>query len=128
MKVCTKCGESKPTSDFYAYKQTNSSGFHAKCKACVQRHHRGWHHLNHSKHPESRMWAGAKERAKYKGLPFTITRADIVVPEYCPVFGFKLAVQPGARSGGDASPSLDAIIPALGYVPGNIQVISKLAN
>lgn len=28
----------------------------------------------------------------------------------------------------DSSPSLDKIIPELGYVVGNIQVISKLAN
>lgn len=34
----------------------------------------------------------------------------------------------GVRGGGDNSPTLDKIEPALGYVPGNIIVISGRAN
>lgn len=74
-----------------------------------------------------RMYRRAKSRAKEKSLPFNIVPSDIVIPEVCPVFGYPLIVH--TQSGGwNDSPSLDRIIPELGYVKGNIQVISGLAN
>jgi hypothetical protein len=69
------------------------------------------------------MLTNAKARAKHFVLPFSITREDIIVPEFCPILGHKLQVR-----GGRTAPSLDRIVPALGYVPGNIQVISHMAN
>lgn len=72
------------------------------------------------------MWRSAKCRAKKLGIPFTIKHRDIYVPSVCPVLGIPLAVSTGAQS--DNSPSLDRILPALGYVKGNIAVISRRAN
>jgi hypothetical protein len=72
------------------------------------------------------LWKHAKRRAKEKQLPFTITTEDIKVTEYCPVLGLKLI--PGEGKVHDASPTLDKIIPSLGYIPGNIIVMSKKAN
>lgn len=57
------------------------------------------------------------------GLPFSITLDDILIPEFCPVLGIRLEV-----GGGDAAPSLDRIIPELGYCPGNVVCISSKAN
>jgi hypothetical protein len=68
----------------------------------------------------------ARARAKKAGLPCTIQISDINVPEFCPILGMKLVVASGY--GLDDSPSLDRIRPELGYVPGNVQVISKRAN
>ena len=65
----------------------------------------------------------ARNRAKKYKLPFDITHEDIVVPEFCPYLGIKLV--PFSEW---SSPSLDKIIPELGYVKGNIQVISTKAN
>lgn len=65
----------------------------------------------------------AKQRAKKYGIPFDITYKDIVIPECCPYLGIKLV--PFSEW---SSPSLDKIIPELGYVKGNIQVISTKAN
>lgn len=48
-----------------------------------------------------------------------------MIPETCPVLGIPLTIG-GKRS--PSSPSLDRIDPALGYVPGNIRVISDRAN
>jgi hypothetical protein len=49
-----------------------------------------------------------------------------IAPEKCPVFG-----EPFSQNGSgfsNWSPSIDKIDPTKGYVPGNIQVISMLAN
>ncbi len=70
--------------------------------------------------------ADAKKRAKREGLPFDLTAADIVVPELCPVLGIPLVR--GDKVLGDSSPSLDRITPTLGYVRGNVAVISYRAN
>jgi hypothetical protein len=80
----------------------------------------------HRTDPRKHMWHSAKKRAQQFGLPFLISIEDIVVPEFCPALGLRLEV--GGKSGQDASPSLDRIIPELGYVPGNVAVISRLAN
>jgi hypothetical protein len=73
------------------------------------------------------MWAAARKRASDQGVPFTIAHSDISIPELCPVLGIPLSVNEGGTFH-DASPSLDKIIPSLGYVPGNIAVISWRAN
>lgn len=70
------------------------------------------------------MLQNAQKRARQGGYPCTITVDDIVIPEYCPLLGIKLhSGRPLA-----ASPSLDKIKPELGYVPGNVWVISHRAN
>jgi hypothetical protein len=78
--------------------------------------------------PKTYMFWRAKSRAKELGIPFSITVDDVVVPEFCPVFPhLRLEFQDG-RQRPDNTPTLDKIIPSLGYVPGNVQVISMRAN
>lgn len=76
--------------------------------------------------PDVGLWRLAKRRCKKSGVPFDITSKDIVVPEVCPILGIKLEF--GEMQDRDSSPSLDRIIPELGYVVGNIAVISFKAN
>lgn len=70
--------------------------------------------------------ASAKHRASRRGLPFNISREDVPVPEFCPVLGIKLEVNSGKPQYN--SPSIDRFIPELGYVKGNVTVISHRAN
>lgn len=65
----------------------------------------------------------ARTRAKKYGVIFDISADDIHIPEFCPYLGIKL--EPFSEW---SSPSLDKIDPTLGYVKGNIQVVSLLAN
>jgi hypothetical protein len=74
------------------------------------------------------MWRSAWERAKKKNIPFSIDISDVAIPEYCPILEIKLVNHLGEGKAMDDSPSLDRIIPSLGYIKGNIQVISHKAN
>lgn len=73
-----------------------------------------------------------RDRARKKGVPFSIQWTDLLdrktghLPEKCAVFGFQLDY----NSGPDRRiwASVDRIIPAMGYVPGNVRVISMAAN
>ena len=70
----------------------------------------------------------AKRRALSQGIPFDIDYTDISIPEYCPLLGIKLNKHVGEGKLHDDSPSLDKIIPELGYIRGNVWVISSKAN
>ena len=82
----------------------------------------------HALHPERPLFYRAKRRAKETGVPFALEMADILIPETCPVLGIPIlsGVGHGYRNGN--GPSLDRMNPALGYVPGNVCVISERAN
>lgn len=82
--------------------------------------------LSRKNNIERRMLSSAKERAKRKGLEFNIELSDIIVPEYCPMLGIKLFKSD--KISRKNSPSLDRIDSSKGYVKGNVQVISNLAN
>ena len=84
-----------------------------------------WYHKtkNNPKTIISLLLKLAKSRAKQRKIEFTLTRDDIIIPEYCPVFGIKFD-----KSNKHTSPSLDRIDPAKGYVKENVRVISFLAN
>ncbi len=73
------------------------------------------------------MYNNAKHRALRSGTPFTITVEDIIIPALCPVLGFPL-MRHNKRGGAPNSPSLDRIVAERGYVPGNVIVVSHLAN
>ena len=82
---------------------------------------------------EYSLWNAAKQRAKKQGLPFNLSPLDLKelgIPDVCPVLGIPINRSPGDGSGErtDNSPSLDKFIPELGYVKGNVQIISWRAN
>jgi hypothetical protein len=65
-------------------------------------------------------------KSKKRNIPFDLEVSDVVIPEVCPVFGTKLKMNLGGAQ--DDSPSFDRINPVLGYVKGNVRVISNKAN
>jgi hypothetical protein len=82
---------------------------------------------------EYTLWNAAKQRAKKQGVPFDLSPLDLKemgIPDVCPVLGIPLNKSPGDGSGvrNDNSPSLDKFVPSLGYVKGNVHIISWRAN
>lgn len=83
----------------------------------------GWRERN----PQAYILGNAKARAKKKGWDFDLVVEDIVIPEFCPVFGIPLELTWG-NGIKDNKPSLDRIDCNKGYVKGNVRVISWRAN
>jgi len=79
--------------------------------------------------PKSFILYISRSNSKIRGIENTLTLADIPkVPKYCPVFPWiELAFQVGTGRQ-DNSPSLDRIDNNIGYVPGNVRIISWRAN
>lgn len=123
-RTCRICLQAKPLTSYY--RNSTARGFMRRCKKC--------HNVQTSSRlsdPRKRMWHSSYANARVKGIPHTITPADIPLPRTCKYLGIALdyrrADERGRLRSFDA-PSIDRIDPSLGYVPGNIQVISDLAN
>lgn len=78
------------------------------------------------KYPERYLHHMARIRAKKKRVPFELTVENVTIPTHCPILGIPLSINSGKS--GPNSPTLDRIIPQLGYVPGNVIVMSHRAN
>lgn len=153
-RICTKCGKEKPLEEFSRNKN-GKYGRRAFCKECErriqnspeklarrnelrrQRRENAEYRLacnlkdvetrhNNINSIKKALLRAAKARAKKKNIPFNITIEDFVLPERCPLLEIPLTV--GYGSSQENSYSLDKIIPELGYVKGNVWVISNKAN
>lgn len=113
-KVCATCGQEKDTTHFVPQ--------NSDCKPCISQKNKVRRCQNYAFY----IWKNAKYRASKKGLEFTITQADIHIPDTCPVLGIPLSTSTSGRQ--PNSPSLDRIDNSKGYTPSNIQVISWRAN
>ena len=79
----------------------------------------------------SMMICNARIRAARSRLPFNLKRADIVIPDFCPVFRV-----PFSRGSGTSrlyfsqsmAPSIDRIDSMRGYTKNNIVIVSCRAN
>lgn len=138
MKACKACKESKPLEAFHRDAQ-RKDGLRIYCKACDKVRIASWGSVNKElkaathkawieANPINQLLSSAKTRAKKAGLPFDLTIEDIQIPEVCPVLGIPLIRNLGGSYPTPNSPSIDRIIPTLGYVRGNIAVISNRAN
>jgi len=118
-KKCNRCFIEKHCSEFYKGKQT-SDGFRHMCKTCYDKDVKRQHKCNFNlfqKHT----------RANKSGVKFAINENDLQYPLNCPLLDIPLNYD-NPKAGAKNAPSLDKIIPELGYVPGNVIIMSRLAN
>lgn len=81
----------------------------------------------------ARLVHNARARSRRNGTPFDLSKeyVESIWPEdnRCPILGMELVAGRGGGKGGTAnSPTLDRIIPGLGYVKGNVRICSLRAN
>lgn len=144
--TCTQCLLVQEASEF-SWK-TRGSRRASRCKSCRRKNYhenpdvaknRSREHYSQNREsvlermrlrrrqkPEFDLLKSAKARAAKCGIPFRLSVHDISIPEVCPVLGIPITVGDGQCHAG--SPSLDRIIPELGYVRGNVVVVSFRAN
>lgn len=77
--------------------------------------------------PAKTLYKLARHRASLKKQDFSIEVQDIVFPEFCPYLGIPLTWKQG-QGYVPSNYSLDRIDSTKGYVKGNIQITSRLAN
>jgi len=122
MACCQKCNTELTNETAYPSVVERGRG---ECRECAGRRT----DAGRAKNPKSWLLYSSRARCKRNGLENTLTLADIPdLPKRCPVFPWIVIeheVGNGRRAG---SPSLDRIDNNVGYVSGNIRVISWRAN
>jgi len=121
-KVCTKCKDGA--------RKVWAKGL---CARCYNRKRAdgipGYHSIvwqRVKKDGRKEILKAARRRAQQRTRPFDLCLKDIIIPEICPILGIRLVA--GMDYPTESSPSLDEIVVGKGYVPGNIQIISRKAN
>jgi hypothetical protein len=79
------------------------------------------------KSPEYLLWYRAKNNGLEKSKEFNLEFEDIIIPSHCPYLNIELTTDPNNSSQPNYY-SIDRIDSSKGYVKGNIQIISRLAN
>jgi hypothetical protein len=124
MKECRSCGVEKPLNEYYAAPR-NKDGKVSNCKSCYKQIRKDYK-IPTTYTPEQKMLKRSQSRARKKGFEHNIELSDIHIPDKCPLLNIPLVV--GTECATDNSPSLDRIDPNMGYVKGNVWVISNKAN
>lgn len=147
-RVCSQCKEEKDETHFSWRRDGKRSRLTSRCKECrslnykenpeVNRERAKKHYYanqqsilqgvraRYERDPARRLLNSAKRRAKEIGCPFDLGIEDIIIPSHCPVLGVPLKANKGVV--GPDSPTLDRITGRLGYVKGNVVVVSFRAN
>jgi hypothetical protein len=141
MKRCPQCNADKPTSEFFKRGGDRGDQLQSWCKTCLKpvrnRHMKkvyksdpkAWidrQHEQRAANPVKYLVTTSRSRAKYAGLEHSITTDDLVMPSHCPLLGIPLFFSRGRPT--QNTPTIDRLNPRLGYVPGNVWVISYKAN
>ena len=68
---------------------------------------------------EVRLYYSCRSNAKRKNIEFSLNKEDIIIPEFCPIFGVKLT-NTNLKGRVQTNASIDRIDPSKGYTKDNI--------
>jgi len=99
------------------------------CYECSLKSVRGWYSKNKTdiEWRKQRLFKCLKSRSVSKGIPFNLEYSDIIWPSHCPIFNSVLEYDTMNKPKNNSA-SFDKVIPELGYVKGNVRIISYRAN
>lgn len=122
---CTCCNNFKSLLNFNKSTKNSKFGVISICSSCRSNKRKLLEiNLVDKNKIAHKMFLAIKNRAKRENILFTISEKDIIIPDICPYLNIPIKYE-GNR---DDSPSLDRINNLLGYIPGNVMVISNMAN
>lgn len=131
-RICSMCHTEKALIEFSRSSKPGSNGYQYHCKSCSAEYKRAHKarikkvtQANHGRDYRKGLLRAARHRAKCKNIPFNITTEDLEKIDICPVLGIPIFTH---SLNNPNAPSIDRIIPALGYVKGNVKIISRRAN
>ena len=143
-RICKRCNEEKHFKEFRKLQKKKRTGWTAKdgsqrtshCKICER--------INaadrYRKNGIHQRYNSLRNTAKKKNIVFEISKEYLAklfeeAPDKCPIFGTEFGIvkySPGNKDNiGDFrnnSYSIDRIVPELGYIEGNLIIVSDLAN
>jgi hypothetical protein len=122
-KKCRGCNKVKKFSEFHKGSSAQLFSLSSDCKICRSMESKDNWDFNINNNIEVVIYNRAKSRAKKRGLEFSIDISDIKIPKICPIFNKPLEVRDR-----DWAPSIDRINPKLGYIKGNVVIVSNRAN
>lgn len=152
-KLCPVCKITKSSDEFYkSTKSLSDDGLQFLCSDCYNHHlninkgeDRNYFlklrrsvdedfrkHCNavsrksNRKNHVSGMLTNARNRAKRKGIEFSLVKEDIIIPEKCPILKVPFII--GTKGNYDFTPTIDRIDNSKGYTKDNIQIITNKAN
>lgn len=118
--ICNTCFMGKPQKEF---RKRKGGLVNTSCKQCVN--------VKYIPDPLKAHLNAIRCRAKANNLPFNLTVEDLAIPEVCPVLNIPIHQSWGSvnvEANKDNCPSVDRVIPSLGYVKHNVRIISARAN
>ena len=118
--TCKTCGETKEEKHFRKRKEGTVN---TSCRSCVN--------VKFVPNPTTAPLNAVRCRAKKANLHFNLTEEDLAIPEVCPVLNIPIHQSWGSvdvEANKDSCPSVDRVIPSLGYVKHNVRIISARAN
>jgi hypothetical protein len=141
--VCSRCKKEKKIEDFYR-SSTRKCGYESGCKDCRRAAAFNYERSEQGKlrrqrrrgtiqHSLRKAMEEARRRARKHNIPFSLKIEDLesLVVSHCPITEEPLDWEKRYVVNGHFtknSPSLDRIIPELGYVPGNCAFLSHRGN
>lgn len=137
LKVCCTCKIEKLDGEFH-FKNKIKNERTPQCKACNAIATKKYRDINKDKintrcrtfrqnNPTKRILWSSKQRAKHYNIAFDLVESDLLCPTHCSYLGLELHYLAG-KVRADNTASLDRIIPEVGYIKGNVEIISDLAN
>lgn len=134
MKYCGGCKAWKPATPAEFYRDSNSKdGLRSRCRDCALSYNQSLRERDQAQDLQM-AWSRSRDihirsKCSQTGIPYDLD-PDYINSIYpadnrCPIEGCELKPF-GGRT--DDSPSIDRIIPELGYVRGNVQILSYKAN
>ncbi len=125
-RFCPRCKQTKSKEEF-AISRARADGLHTYCKVCSalrSQERRG--------SPVGRMMTmltHLRSKCKKQNIPFDldIEYLSTLYVDVCPALGLKLDYYVKGHSAWN-SPSIDRFYPEVGYVKGNVSIISNRAN